>query len=161
MSKICTSCGSAHPLSFFNKDRTKRDGHDPRCKDCTRAACKRVYAENADKHRAMKQAWKDTNRERHREWNREYGRANPEMGAARTRQYSAAKRRATPPWVDRAAIKAFYENCPEGHHVDHIHPLRGRGLSGLNVPWNLQYLPADQHMRKGNRLMEPEEVCYL
>lgn len=152
MSKTCISCGATHALSYFNKDKTRQDGHDPRCKDCTRAACRAVYAAKTEKHLALKCAWKTANRDRHREWNRDYQKANPEASRQRTRDYVARRKQATPPWANRASLRQFFKDCPKGWHVDHIHPLKGKDFSELNVIWNLQYLPADQHYAKGNRL---------
>lgn len=60
----------------------------------------------------------------------------------------------TPTWVDKKVLSAVYAACPEGFHVDHIIPLRGATVSGLHVPWNLQYLPAKDNMQKSNKLTE-------
>lgn len=59
---------------------------------------------------------------------------------------------ATPLWANKRAIRYFYVNCPEGYHVDHIIPLRGKFVSGLHVLENLQYLPAQINLQKGNRI---------
>ena len=48
-------------------------------------------------------------------------------------------------------IKEYYNNCPEGQHVDHIYPLKGEYVSGLHVIENLQYLDAFDNMSKGNK----------
>lgn len=61
-------------------------------------------------------------------------------------------RQATPRWVDKKDLIAFYKNRPEGHHVDHIVPINGKEVSGLHVLWNLQYLPASENMSKGRRI---------
>lgn len=57
-----------------------------------------------------------------------------------------------PSWHDSEKIKIaeFYDNCPEGYHVDHIIPLQGELVSGLHTLTNLQYLPASDNILKGN-----------
>ena len=44
-------------------------------------------------------------------------------------------------------IEDIYDNCPADHHVDHIQPL-SRG--GIHHPVNLQYLPVQENLQKGN-----------
>ena len=73
----------------------------------------------------------------------------------------AAMARRTPGWLtenDEQTIRAFYLRAKTLsdatgilHHVDHIVPLRGRTVSGLHVPWNLQVIPAVDNLRKNNR----------
>lgn len=57
----------------------------------------------------------------------------------------------TPKWSSKDRIYSIYNNCPKGMHVDHIIPLRGALVSGLHVPENLQYLSAEENIKKGNR----------
>tara|TARA_R100001086_G_scaffold248403_1_gene185305 strand:+ start:1473 stop:1976 length:504 start_codon:yes stop_codon:yes gene_type:complete len=54
-------------------------------------------------------------------------------------------------------IQEIYRNCPEGHQVDHIIPIKGKKLingewthilCGLHVPWNLQYLTVEENRLK-------------
>jgi hypothetical protein len=82
---------------------------------------------------------------------REWRKNNPGHRNALKRKYVADKGKRTPAWADLNKIVDIYKNCPPGHHVDHIIPLRAKNVSGLHVHYNLQYLPAIENMRKNNR----------
>lgn len=69
-----------------------------------------------------------------------------------TSAYRARKLNAIPKWADMRDIKKFYDNCPNGYHVDHIYPLAGKDVCGLHVIENLQYLPALENLKKGNKV---------
>lgn len=64
------------------------------------------------------------------------------LGGKRRRRREA---RATPPWADRAAIRAMYRQAKllskltgELYVVDHIVPLDGKLVCGLHVHWNMR-----------------------
>ena len=52
-------------------------------------------------------------------------------------------------YIEKARLE---EKTGIKHHVDHIVPLRGWGVCGLHVPWNLQILEAWANSAKGNGL---------
>ena len=50
-------------------------------------------------------------------------------------------------WSD---IGKIYKNRPKYKTVDHIIPLKHPKVSGLHVPWNMQYLSDKENSEKGN-----------
>lgn len=158
MTKTCISCSEVHAVEFFNNDRTRPDGKDPRCKNCTRAACKRVFEKYKPKHLALKARWKAENSDYNKAMNARYRKENPHISRANTSEYRARLKRATPSWVKKEDLEFVRSLCPPGFHVDHVHPLKGKNLCGLNVPWNLQFLPPEEHWRKGTKVPVAQEA---
>lgn len=105
------------------------------------------YRNKAGKRELLYASNQSTQSERHRRWREKY----PEKLRLKSAMERAVRLQRLPLWADKEAIKDFYLKCPEGYHVDHIVPLRGKEVSGLHVIENLQYLPAKENMSKGNR----------
>jgi hypothetical protein len=78
---------------------------------------------------------------------------------AKSQARRGVQRKAIPRWLDDqqwSEIEKIYSECSRRteatgvkHEVDHIVPLRGDGVSGLHVPWNLQILTAEENRAKG------------
>lgn len=64
--------------------------------------------------------------------------------------YKSRLRKCTPLWADKSKIKEIYKLKPDGCHVDHIIPIRGDNVCGLHCEENLQYLTADENIKKSN-----------
>lgn len=62
-------------------------------------------------------------------------------------------RLATPKWANIAAMRDFIDSCPDGFHLDHIIPLFGEDVCGLHILENLQFLPAQENIRKSNKVI--------
>lgn len=136
------------------------------------------YLRNIDKKREQMRDSRARHIEARREYDRRRYHCDPERNAAARAQanewwksnrgkkaFMVARRRAwvkqaTPPWLtseQKRQIRAFYieASLREGEwHVDHIDPLRGGKICGLNVPWNLQLLTGDDNRRKRNAFVD-------
>lgn len=82
---------------------------------------------------------------------KQYRKDNPEKVKYSSSIQRASKLNRTPSWANLNLIKEIYRNCPKGYHVDHIVPLRGKNVSGLHIPENLQYLTIRENLSKGNK----------
>jgi hypothetical protein len=172
--KSCTkkACKQINPqpASNFTKGKNYKDGLSYYCRECQKSLHKAYYLANPkqesrnkwlklnrDKARdcVQKCRSKPDKRAKHNAYNREWFKANKEKASFYTNLRRARIAQATPTWLSDEQLKIielFYINRPKGHHVDHVIPIHGKNVSGLHVPWNLQYLTGRDNCKKGNKL---------
>lgn len=121
---------------------------------------KQAYDLNYNKkNREVKNAksvvWNARNKDKKSQISKKYYYANKNKVFANCAARRARVLNAMPKWLTqehKKQIIEIYKNRPEGYHVDHIMPLKGKNSCGLHVPWNLQYLPATENFKKGNKV---------
>ena len=51
--KKCTACKEEKEFCFFNKNKTKSDGHNNICRECSNQRSKKYYNENKEHHKSV------------------------------------------------------------------------------------------------------------
>lgn len=164
--KCCTKCRVAQEVSCYYKQHNRLRSICKLCvkehnkiyykqnREAVRSNTSAYYIQNLEKSLATRKLYRDSNKDKNAEDHRAWSKKNPGSIRAIQARRRAAKLKRTPLWSERAEIKEFYQNCPVGHHVDHIVPLQGETVSGLHVLSNLQYLTAKENISKGNKFRE-------
>ena len=129
-----------------------------RNKDRVNAKWRRYADKNKERRRALRLKRYEENKLEIRQKAREYIKKNIEKWRAVSRYHSSMRkaliRGQKIAVAHKEETRLIYKNKPSGHDVDHIVPLKGNGVCGLHVPWNLQYLPTIENRKKGNRYAE-------
>jgi hypothetical protein len=105
--KVCKHCGRELPLSAFNKDASRRDGHGSRCRECLAAHFKTKYADPE---------WRDNHNNRAKVWRKHLKDVDPTRLWAIDALANAkmrAKRAGLPFTVNlRDVMGAVVDTCP-------------------------------------------------
>lgn len=167
--KTCTQCGEIKELTEFAKAKTCADGTRSYCKVCHSGRKRDWRHRNAAHHNAKGKKWAEANPEKRKDTQRRNNKkrriegktqearrgwwaANRTKCIATLRARREAIKLATPKWVNMADIQAYYRKASSlGLTVDHIIPIKGDGVCGLHVMWNLQMLTREDNSIKGSR----------
>ena len=130
------------------------------CCACGNQTANAAKAKNRQKYTQSSAAWARAHPHKLAEYQRRKNKLHPAQRNLWTANYRSAKDSRQPNWlsrVDLLEMESAYAYCAAlrkvglDYHVDHIVPLRGRTVSGLHVPWNLQVIPGSQNTSKSNR----------
>lgn len=146
----CSICQTLESPKWY-KNKTE-------CKSCFNKA---YFKQHRSRMTLLRKEWIKNNPHKDKEYKNQFQSEHRDK-YLKLHKHEEAKRRAkklkaTPQWLtkeDWSKIKEIYANCPDGYHVDHIIPLQGEDVSGLHVPWNLQYLTAKDNLSKSNKLCD-------
>lgn len=141
-------CSKGHVAERYTGNKT--------CCVCANAAASK--AKDPNKVYEYNRNWRQNSTKKSLAYTQKYIQNNRHKRNLWTANYRQAKR--TPAWlteVDHERIANVYKLATlqskitgTTWHVDHIIPLRGKYVSGLHVPSNLQAIPGVDNVRKNN-----------
>lgn len=168
ISYMCSECKTDISSTYVS-------GSQLLCKPCLKQYHQNYRKENAERIATLKKQWANENIDHKKAKDKAYAIANPDKraqarakwdannpgatSAAKKANYAARIKR-IPSWLseddkwmiaqayDIAKVRTAMFGFP--WHVDHIIPLKGRNVSGLHVPCNLQVIPGADNLRKSN-----------
>lgn len=164
--KICSCCKVSKNITEFGRHLIKKDGLRCYCKDCSKTKSKKwnakYYATNKDNVLKLNKLWKEVaEKSKLQEYRNKWKEKNISKIRADGMKRYARKTNQTPGWLSNshhAEIEGLYFFCQvfnsykinrtDKFQVDHIVPIRGKQVSGLHVPWNLQAITGRENMQK-------------
>jgi len=160
---FCRVCEQHLPTDSFFSGLIKPTVKRLRCRRCTAIHIKAWRQRNPAKQQAIRARSYAKNLATHLRCSKEWRAKNPERDRLLRAIHQRRIKQFTPPWADRAKIRALYREAQRltretgiEHQVDHIYPLRGKTSCGLHVHYNLQIITGTANRKKFNNL--PEEI---
>lgn len=154
--KQCKLCKKIYSHKEFYTVGTSKDGnlrYQPNCKQCHKLEGNQYYQRYKPRlrisGRIRRRIYRKKYTEHCREMGRQYWKKNKKYLSA-TRQVIRLKLQRKIAKFYKEEIKQIILQRPQKHQVDHIIPINHPLITGLHVPWNMQYLTRSQNGSKKN-----------
>jgi hypothetical protein len=153
---------------FVAKEKIRKAKWKRNNPDKVRAQAAKERAVNPEKHRAKARKCYAKYREKNNARCVDWRKANRDLVQAYVSERRAMRKTRMPKdmateyrWFfkeahDLAKLRSELTNVD--WQVDHIVPLKGEGVSGLHVPWNIQIIPAAENIAKRNYLPSEDQL---
>lgn len=161
----CKMCQAAYCKEYYQKNKGKFLETAQRRAANNQGEIKEYkrkwYQSNSKKVNASKKDWIQKNPDRHKanqeKWRLDNGYRLNHYSSKRRARERLAGGICNPEHLEEIfaiyrKAKILTKDTGIIHHVDHIFPLRAKNCSGLHVPWNLQIIPAEQNLKKNNKV---------
>lgn len=157
----CKICNKKIDKEYYNKNKEKKKEYQRTNKENIRKRKRKYYLKNSEYFINCAKDYAKNNKEKVLLYYKNYKKVNRSHYNALDAKRRATKLMATPKWLTKKQLKEIediYELCREmskgaiKYEVDHIIPLKGKEVTGLHVPWNLQILTKEQNHKKINKI---------
>lgn len=143
--KSCKKCLLLKEVTEFYK-QVNQGGYRPYCKPCYNEITTEHTKLNPNRYANEKRYWAKNPDKLKMKW------ANHQIKRKYNQRFSLTLEQ-------KQEVKWFYDTAKELSwlsneklEVDHIIPLKGKNVSGLHAPWNLQILSKNLNAKKSNRV---------
>lgn len=88
--KKCPSCKKIKPIREFFNDKSRKDGHAPRCKECHRKSVTKWQKNNAEKVETDRKKWRASHRELDRRYAKQWAKEHQNQMRENNKNWRAA-----------------------------------------------------------------------
>jgi 5-methylcytosine-specific restriction endonuclease McrA len=152
---FCIECHKADNIARKQKRRQSET-----FLEAEREQNRKRRGKNAERYNELTRQWRLKNTDHLKAYGQTYRSENKAFVNFLCQKRKLGLQHRTPAWLsldDFWIIQEAYELAETrtklfgfAWHVDHVIPLRGKRVSGLHVPLNLQVIPAAENQRKSN-----------
>jgi len=161
----CKACVKVKQAQNYQQNRIYIDARQKRYnskhENKLKTYQKQYQLDNKETIKIQKAEYAKNNVKKLRKIQKTWRQRHPDRKLADTRKRQIQKLHRTPKWLTKSDwieinwaytyAKQLTKETGIKHEVDHIIPLRGKNISGLHCPQNLQILTKDQHKSKSNK----------